>query len=315
MAGNVAIEPWHEVGAAGEPAFNTGWSNYGGGYETMAFRKTPDGRVHLKGNVKAAAGANQVVFALPVGYRPANHFMGIGQLSKSNATEVGTSYISNAGAVWGYGYRTGTYTAFPYDWYSFEGVNFATTQAAFPTGPSGADAAPRVSGALPSPQYDGQEIVYVADAAAGVLWRLRYNAGSASAYKWEFVGGSPFEAAVPTSQTFTADGAYRDPATAGPDVTVPLAGDYAYEFSTLARGGTGAGQAFVGLVLGAGATPVVPHEAVGQIAASGYLPLTWGQKMTGLSASQLLRLRYAISGAGTGTVVSRRVAVRPIRVG
>src|SRR5215831_7217940 len=45
---------------------------------------------------------------------------------------------------------------------------------------------------LPSSPYDGQEAVLV-DLATnpGYQWRFRYNAQSTSAYKWEFVGGSP----------------------------------------------------------------------------------------------------------------------------
>ena len=73
----VPIEPWHVVGAAGEPAFRTGWVNYPDSpptyyYEDLAFRKTPNGEIQLKGLVDAVAGAaDGSVFTLPPGYRPA----------------------------------------------------------------------------------------------------------------------------------------------------------------------------------------------------------------------------------------------------
>ena len=64
-----ASEPWHEVGAAGEPAFQNTYTNSGGSFETAAFYKDGEGVVHLKGYV---TGATATIFFLPPGYRPAN---------------------------------------------------------------------------------------------------------------------------------------------------------------------------------------------------------------------------------------------------
>jgi hypothetical protein len=45
---------------------------------------------------------------------------------------------------------------------------------------------------LPASPYDGQEAVLVDSISnPSYQWRFRYNAGSASSYKWEFIGGSP----------------------------------------------------------------------------------------------------------------------------
>lgn len=44
---------------------------------------------------------------------------------------------------------------------------------------------------LPARPTDGDEIHYLAGPNSGFVWRLRYRAGSPSAYKWEFTGGSP----------------------------------------------------------------------------------------------------------------------------
>lgn len=62
-----AQEGWHEVGATGEPGFQNG-SNYGSGYDTVAFKKNIFGRVSLKGLVQAADGVS--IFTLPLDYRP-----------------------------------------------------------------------------------------------------------------------------------------------------------------------------------------------------------------------------------------------------
>ena len=63
-------EDWHEVGAAGEPAFSNSWVNFGSNYTTCGFMKDTLGFVHLKGLVKNGT-INQVIYVLPSGYRPA----------------------------------------------------------------------------------------------------------------------------------------------------------------------------------------------------------------------------------------------------
>jgi hypothetical protein len=67
----VPMDPWHNVGNPGEPAFGTGSSNYGGANDMLVgFRKYPDGRVRLRGVANAPAAAASIIFTLPVGYRP-----------------------------------------------------------------------------------------------------------------------------------------------------------------------------------------------------------------------------------------------------
>jgi hypothetical protein len=65
-----APEGFHEVGAAGEPAFQNSWTNAGGANETVGFYKDREGVVHLKG---AASGTHTLgIIQLPAGYRPAS---------------------------------------------------------------------------------------------------------------------------------------------------------------------------------------------------------------------------------------------------
>jgi hypothetical protein len=63
-----ASEPWHVVGAPGEPAFTGGWSSIGTSFEPVSFYKDQAGIVHLKG---PAAGGSGTLFNLPPGFRPA----------------------------------------------------------------------------------------------------------------------------------------------------------------------------------------------------------------------------------------------------
>jgi hypothetical protein len=63
-------EKWHEVGAAGEPAFQGPWKNAGGLSLTAAFFKDHDGIVHLRGVIEGGP-STEFLFKLPQGYRPA----------------------------------------------------------------------------------------------------------------------------------------------------------------------------------------------------------------------------------------------------
>src|SRR5262245_57955350 len=64
-------ENWHEVGAPGEPRFESGWENQPPSgpfvFESVAFYKDRTGIVHLRGVATKGGG---VIFYLPPGYRP-----------------------------------------------------------------------------------------------------------------------------------------------------------------------------------------------------------------------------------------------------
>jgi hypothetical protein len=64
-----AQEPWHEIGAAGEPPFKNGWVNFPG-YDGVAYMKDSLGFVHLKGLMKGGTTGAVPAFTLPAGYRP-----------------------------------------------------------------------------------------------------------------------------------------------------------------------------------------------------------------------------------------------------
>jgi len=86
---------------------------------------------------------------------------------------------------------------------------------------------------LPGSPVDGQECYYVADAAGGVIWQLRYRAASASTYKWEFVGGGSL-VAEDLSAFNTSSATYVN---CGPTLTAPLAGDYVILQGAVVEGG------------------------------------------------------------------------------
>jgi hypothetical protein len=71
---------------------------------------------------------------------------------------------------------------------------------------------------------DGDEAILQVDTATGVNWRFRYNAGSASTYKWEFQGGPPLE--VRTNFGVGSTAWANNPGTA---LAVPRNGEYLCE--------------------------------------------------------------------------------------
>jgi len=70
LEASLGVEAWHEIGAAGQPPFQNGWTNFSGTDETAAFRMEPNKVVRLKGVVKGGTGA-AAILTLPAGYRPA----------------------------------------------------------------------------------------------------------------------------------------------------------------------------------------------------------------------------------------------------
>jgi hypothetical protein len=102
---HMQIESPHIVGAAGEPAFQNGWVNWGLGYEVTRFWKDPMGIVRIEGLV-TAGGLGTTIFTLPAGYRPANRLIfvnysdtGAGRVDVTSAGDVihtagGNNYYS-----------------------------------------------------------------------------------------------------------------------------------------------------------------------------------------------------------------------------
>lgn len=62
---------WHIIGDPGEPAFGSGWTNYGGGWQTGRFCKIGD-YVYMSGLVTRTTTATTTIFTLPTGYTNTN---------------------------------------------------------------------------------------------------------------------------------------------------------------------------------------------------------------------------------------------------
>lgn len=114
---------WYDTGAISKPSWITptlinGWTNYGAGYDTAGYLKTPDGLVILKGLLNGGSKTSDVSFVLPAGYRPSAR-----KLFPATSGEpwtVSRVDIDTSGNV--YATRTGN------TWVGIDGVSFYAEQ-------------------------------------------------------------------------------------------------------------------------------------------------------------------------------------------
>jgi hypothetical protein len=170
------------------------------------------------------------------------------------------------------------------------------------------------TGSLPDKASDGQRIDFVADATNGAVWTLKYRVGSASAYKWEYLGGAALFASSDsaaedvTSTTFVAP-------TTKLGITLPLSGDYMIEvgdasWHTVAGAGLYHSYA-IGATAALDADAAQTFQAVGSVDTfEHYRP----RRKNGLAGGSLVETRVRVS-AITGKWRRPWMRVTPIRLG
>lgn len=172
---------------------------------------------------------------------------------------------------------------------------------------------------LPASPIDGRVYHYVADATDGIVWQLRYRAASASAHKWEFIGGPPIIRQNTGINMTTASATFVDLTTVGPEYTIPRAGDYMIELDFIGSHNVGGGFGVMAVKRGAAAT-VDTDGVLGQAHASNNNWVTHAtHRFNGLTQGMLLKCQYrsgsgATMAVGNGTGGDVTMTVRPIRV-
>jgi hypothetical protein len=165
---------------------------------------------------------------------------------------------------------------------------------------------------LPPNPGDGQEAILVDSTSnPSYQWWFRYNAGSTSAYKWEFVGGAPVVASNLNGETFICDNLWRDTATVGPSIIVPRAGEYFASGSASITSSVAGSACYLGICLGASNPSYYSFTYAGVANAYGGAPIAGS--VYPVAAGGELRLRQAGSN-GTGSVITRYLTVVPKRV-
>lgn len=313
------IENWHTVGDPGEPQYLNNWASQDGIRQLPSFRKMPDGTVRLKGTARSTVNQSgqTVIFVLPAGYRPTREtwFMCAGSAGGgiSNRIEIGSNGNVNCAA-----------TALASQNISLDNISFMvedTPVGAYATG--AIIYGPQRVTSLPANPADGQECYYVADATNGVVWHLKYNTSSGSAYKWEYVGGAPLYAEILTAANEAISSAtYVALTTPGPNVSLPLAGDYDVEISFMGYHLANGGGVLMSYDIGA--TAAVDADAAAFVVSTGsgdWVRTTKTRRKTGLGAVTLASKWRVLTGSGNVAGTSgmpgstRYMRVTPVRVG
>lgn len=164
---------------------------------------------------------------------------------------------------------------------------------------------------LPTSPNDGDLFCLVDSAAAPTYqWMLRYVAAK-STNKWVFVGGTPLYSEVSTSESTTST-SYAALSTAGPSVTLPVAGDYHVTQEAQYLNTTNADGIMSYDIGGTGAVDADSWKS--QWANSGNGSMNTRTKFkAGLTAVALVS-KYK-TDTGTATFEKRRISVLPVAVG
>ena len=182
--------------------------------------------------------------------------------------------------------------------------------------PAGALMPVQYGTSLPTSPVDGQEAILVDSLTNPTYqWRFRYNAGSSSTYKWEFVGGS-FAVAAPVNgaeNTASSYPVWTDLATVGPQIVVPRAGEYLAEVKAHATNDTPGGSSMLNARSTLAAEPDAGLTYAGGDAASSVQALYTFVELP-CNAGDTIKARYCAIGGGLSTFVRREMKVIPRRV-
>jgi len=171
---------------------------------------------------------------------------------------------------------------------------------------------PALVTSLPSSPYNGQIVYYQADATNGIIWQLRYNSSSASAYKWEFIGGSPLTQYVEAGQAWTGTGNF---AGSTPVIITPaLSGDYVVDFSAGMGWGSNGNLQVVSLfvLFNGGSSMNADGQGISQNLNG--MTITKQGVRTGHVGGTTIQLWGSSNWSGA-SFNRRYLAIRPIRVG
>lgn len=179
--------------------------------------------------------------------------------------------------------------------------------------PGGGTGIPAPSANPPANPVDGSLWLLPADAASGVNWTLRYNALSASAHKWELIGGRPVRIEIPTFEG-TASVVYTDLPTVGPSFVAPAAGDYDVMVEAYTRGTAAGVSCFMAVAVGAGAASDNDSLRLDCAAANDGVQGSRHSRELNAAAAAAITAKYRTS-SGTASFGSRVMTVCPVRLG
>ena len=157
---------------------------------------------------------------------------------------------------------------------------------------------------LPGSPIDGQEYTLVDSLTnPSYQWRFRWNAGSSSAYKWEFVGGTRARANVSGGEV-TSSATHVDLTTVQ-SITAPRAGEYEAQIGAIGEHVTTANA--ISVSVGGNS------EYVNAPLAGYRTTITFSVLLTA-TAGQVLKMQFASLNGGSATFRRRYFHLVPVRV-
>jgi hypothetical protein len=174
---------------------------------------------------------------------------------------------------------------------------------------------------LPATPADGQEAILVDSITNPSFypgWRFRYNAGSSSPYKWEFVGGAPYFSRPALGSAESFNNTTNVDLTNTPSAVLPRAGEYMLEFgaAVVSNGGTWSApyDTFMQLkTSGGGGVAIGPSPFTTASAAYGGGALASKYKHTA-SGSETITLYRRVGSAYTSRIWDPWLSILPVRV-
>lgn len=179
----------------------------------------------------------------------------------------------------------------------------------------GAGGVERVTSIPVTDIYPGKEIILTDNPSSpSYLWHLQYNADSPSAYKWEFIGGTPALSVVATFNESPST-VYTNLGTIGPDVQLPagVGGDFLISAGGLVWHDISGNIAYMSYAIGA--TEAIDADAA-RSGVNNPTSVIMPRRKTAITAGALIRARYRSStGSFSARFQERWLSVQPLRVG
>lgn len=164
----------------------------------------------------------------------------------------------------------------------------------------------------PASPVDGMLWRLPAASGSGIYWLFQYDSSQAT-YKWVFIGGPPMSHEILTDET-TSSTTYVDLTTVGPTLTLPRGGDYKTEFGAQMYNATGSNAAVAAIKRGAAATSDNDSIFIQNPTANLVLPGSRSLIITGMAASDVVKVQYKSSAATAAHALRRYMMITPIRI-
>jgi hypothetical protein len=151
---------------------------------------------------------------------------------------------------------------------------------------------------LPASPYNGQEAILVDSVTAPTWhWRLRYNAGSSSAFKWGFIGGTPLIGSSPGAISLSGVNTWQSVVAAA--LVAPRTGNYMVAGVGVASHSAGGVSVYLGIYINS-VTNIPVYADTGFPTAGGYTMSLSVQptRVNGIGAGQAVGLAAQTNGAG-----------------